>query len=253
MDLTLNQKLRFEFSALDLKGTKIESFYKKRFQMFLFKNTREISGEKKMEYILLNSSFSYKDPSRPTIEGETIIDKLKKESGANNKPEPETMIIQDDLSERTFIQGEIIRSENYLKEVTLEDRNREKLNLWIDFLRKTEKKNPEKSKKTLSFADLFREKDNAKLVKNIFETKGYTINGKWKGLSEQKSELLCAYNVLKPLLKPGLKPTPTTKIFYKEFGLPENYISDRMLTKEPFNEIRTEFESVFSALLQSKK
>jgi hypothetical protein len=103
------------------------------------------------------------------------------------------------------------------------------------------------------FTDLFRDKDNAKLVKDIFEFKGYTNNGKWQGLTNDKSELLAAYYVLKPLLKSGLAKTPTAKIFYSEFGLPENYISDRMLTNEPFNDIRTDFESVFSALLQPKK
>ena len=79
-----------------------------------------------------------------------------------------------------------------------------------------------------TFESLFTSKFNAKIVKEIFEHKGYTIGGKWEGLSNNKSELLAAYYVLKPLLKKGLKDTPCAKIFYTEFGLSEDCISDRM-------------------------
>ena len=105
-------------------------------------------------------------------------------------------------------------------------------------------------KKTITFDDLFRDKDNARKVKEIFESHGYTINGKWHGLTNDKSELLCAYYVLVPLLKPH-KKTPVAKIFYAEFGLSGNYISDRMLTNEPFNDVRKDFEVLFSDLLKS--
>lgn len=114
---------------------------------------------------------------------------------------------------------------------------------------------PETTKKTVkppTFPGLFKKIENAQIVKDRLETKGYTKNGEWEGLSNDRSELLCAYYVLKPLLKPGLKVAPTVKIFYSEFGLSENHITDRMMTTEPFNNIRDEFEIVFSDLLESK-
>lgn len=110
-----------------------------------------------------------------------------------------------------------------------------------------------KQKEPQTFECLFKDSNIAKKVKEIFEIKGYTVNGKWQGLSNDKSELLCAYYVLKNIIKPGLKVAPTVKIFYSEFGLPENHITDRMMTTEPFNDIRKEFESVFSNLLEPKK
>jgi len=105
-------------------------------------------------------------------------------------------------------------------------------------------------KKPMTFRDLFRDKDNAKRVKELFESHNYTIKGKWQGLTGNKSELLCAYYAFKPLLKAGLKDTPTAKIIYKEFGLPDYYISDRMLRNELFNDSQIEFERLFSDLLK---
>jgi hypothetical protein len=107
-------------------------------------------------------------------------------------------------------------------------------------------KRPEKHAPT--FNELFRDEDNARKVKEIFEKNGYTINGKWQGLTSKKGELLSAYYVLKPILKP-CHNTPTARIFYNEFGLPLEYISDDMLRKEPFNASRNEFETIFSSLL----
>lgn len=116
--------------------------------------------------------------------------------------------------------------------------------------------NPKTGRKDISFNGLFRDSDNAKKVKELFETRGYTVNGKWQGLTDEKTELLCAYNVLKNLefLKPGSKTTPTAKIFYSEFGLPDDYITDRMLRYYPKNqETIKEFENLFSPLLRSNK
>ncbi len=110
--------------------------------------------------------------------------------------------------------------------------------------------------RNLTFESLFRNTDHAHKVKELFETRGYTVTGKWQGLTDAKTELLCAYRVLKDLefLKPGSKITPTAKIFYSEFGLPEDYISDRMLRNYPKNhETLKEFENLFSSLLRSNK
>lgn len=109
--------------------------------------------------------------------------------------------------------------------------------------------------KPQSWKELFRNPDHAKKVKEIFEHKGYTLNGSWQGHTDSKSELLCAYYVLKPLLKPGKETTRATT-FYSEFGLKvrtehgEGYISARALRKEPKNfELITEFNNIFFPLL----
>jgi len=142
-----------------------------------------------------------------------------------------------------------------------------KVTRYLQFLEDQEKRisKPAKTQKILTFDDLFRDKNNAKRVKDIFETHGYTVNNKWQGLSDNKSELLCAYYVLKPLLKTVLKPTPQARIFYNHFGLYTNeqvkkenlpypgYITERMFTDEPFNNDSLEFEQIFSDLLQPKK
>jgi hypothetical protein len=111
----------------------------------------------------------------------------------------------------------------------------------------------EGNKKEVTFENLFKDPDIAKRVKGIFERMGYTLNGKWQGLSGFKGELLSAYYVLKPLLKPH-KVTPIATIFYTEFGLKVGrkneggYISPDMLRKEPFNNDRDEFVKIFSSL-----
>lgn len=99
-----------------------------------------------------------------------------------------------------------------------------------------------------TFEKLFRDKTKAKKVKEIFETKGYTVKGQWQGITSNKGALLAAYHVLKPLLQPG-NTTPQVRIFYKEFGLSEDFISDRMKTNYPKNGI-VEFENIFSHLLE---
>jgi hypothetical protein len=142
-----------------------------------------------------------------------------------------------------------------LKPLEVEDYyTRKKVKAYLIICRKIINEEKTLEKKKVTFEQLFRDKDNAKKVKEIFELKGYIINGKWHGLTDNKSELSIAYYVLKPLLKAGLKDTPTAKIFYSEFGLPEGYISDRMLRNEPvYNDILTEFEQIFSNLLKPLK
>ena len=103
-------------------------------------------------------------------------------------------------------------------------------------------------KKTPTFEELFREKDNAQKVKDTLEKNDYTIEGQWKGLTNDSSELLCAYYVLKPILKPG-KVTPQAKIFYLEFGLPADFMTERMMRNEPNNANSTEFRRIFSHLI----
>jgi hypothetical protein len=140
MKLTLNEKLSFEF--LDLKISKVEEFYSKRFQIYLFRNTKELTPEQKTEALLSGQ-----------IDGKSEF------------------MITDNLSERTFIQGELVRSETYLNDDKLSDPNREKLNIWIDHLRQrvkamTEIKQPKKSFDPLP--DCFREKDDFYRYFNLF-------------------------------------------------------------------------------------
>jgi len=103
-----NIKLIFEFSDLDIKGTNIESYYNKRLKLFLFENS-ELSLMEKLEGRLTGQ--------------------------LNDKSE---ITIQKVLSERTFIQDQIILHEANLKESIRPD-TREKLLIWIDCLKQKEK------------------------------------------------------------------------------------------------------------------
>ena len=102
--------------------------------------------------------------------------------------------------------------------------------------------------KIKTFEGLFIHTENAKKVRDLLESNGYTKNKKWIFESTNKSEPAYAYYVLKPLLING-KDTPQIKVFYKEFGLPEDYISDRMKTNKPDNKNRSDFERIFSHLI----
>ncbi|MFA5298836.1 MAG: hypothetical protein WC389_11580 [Lutibacter sp.] len=104
----LNQALNFEFLRLDIKGTNIESFYSYRFELFLFE-TSELSPKEKIEAIITGQ--------------------------LNGKSE---ITINKVLSERTFIQDQIIRTEANLKE-PIRPETREKLLIWIDYLKQREK------------------------------------------------------------------------------------------------------------------
>lgn len=108
-------------------------------------------------------------------------------------------------------------------------------------------KNP-KRKKEKSFIELFKDPTDAQKVKELFELRGYTKDGKWIGLNNNKTELLAAYYSLyeKGVLKPG-KITPQAKIIYKEFGLKiSEYISERSLTTRPYTKYIEEFDNLFS-------
>lgn len=109
-----------------------------------------------------------------------------------------------------------------------------------------------KSKKQTTFEGLFRDRHNAKIVKQRFELSEYTINGEWHGLTEERGELLTAFYVLKPILK-QISKTAGANIFYSEFGLPVNHISDRHKRNEPLNDKRKEFENLFADILEPKK
>jgi hypothetical protein len=108
---------------------------------------------------------------------------------------------------------------------------------------------------------LFRNKDDAREVKKIFEISGCTKNGIYQGVAikKDKRELLAAYFILIPLLKKG-DHTKQAVIFYNEFGLkvgPKKeggYISRRWLQEEPVNTPSyREFEYIFHNLLNKKK
>lgn len=101
-----------------------------------------------------------------------------------------------------------------------------------------------------AFENLFRPKNNAQKVEDIFAKYGYAESGHWTGHTGDKSELLCAYYALIPILNPG-KPTTQGKIFYNKFLLPEDYMCDRMLTNPPANSNKSliEFERLFAHLM----
>ncbi len=117
-------------------------------------------------------------------------------------------------------------------------------------------KKPVQLKTIQSFESLFRDSAKAQKVKAILEIKGYTVKGEWKGLSRNKSELLAAYHVLKPILYDG-KVTPQATVFYNEFGKSVGngnikngeYITDKMLRNYPPLDDIAEFEKVFASIL----
>jgi hypothetical protein len=104
----LNQGLNFEFLKLDIKGTNIESYYSYRFELFLLE-TSELSRKEKFEAITTGK-----------LNGKSKI------------------TINKVLSERTFIQDQIVQHEENLKEPINRDA-REKLNIWVDYLKQKEK------------------------------------------------------------------------------------------------------------------
>ena len=135
----------------------------------------------------------------------------------------------------------------YWKNNSLNYRDSKKI---IEWLTKEPDKITPPPRKPQTFEGLFRDKQNAQKVIDILEKKEYILNKHWQGLTNDKSELLCAYYVLKPILKPG-RPTPQGRIFYREFGLDEGYMSNRMMTNEPddYNNSRVEFKRIFSHLI----
>jgi hypothetical protein len=107
----------------------------------------------------------------------------------------------------------------------------------------------------ISYRELFRDPQKADLVKEIFEKQGYTKNNKWiKDLtnpnrSNNDSELLCAFYVLRPLFKNHYK-TPASIIFYNEFEVTP--LSNKMMSTKPekINDL-IPFQRIFSDLLKS--
>ncbi len=116
--------------------------------------------------------------------------------------------------------------------------------------RATTTKNNTKGRKDIeTFEGSFLNPDHAKTVKDILEIREYTKEGKWMGISKNKTELLALYYVLRPFLNTG-KPTTQARIFYNEFGLDvPGYMSERNLTEEPYNTDRDEFEGIFDHLV----
>jgi hypothetical protein len=99
-----------------------------------------------------------------------------------------------------------------------------------------------------NFEELFINPDHPQMVRDILELKGYAKNGHWRNESGNRSEPAYAYYVLKPLFV-DIKDTPGIKVFFKEFGLPENHISDRQKTNKPGDYNKRDFERIFAHLI----
>lgn len=156
----LNRELKIELSRLDIKGENIESYYKYRFDLFLLE-TSELSPKEKAE-VLITGQLNGKS--------EITIYKL--------------------LSERTFIQDQIVKHELNLKEPISRD-NREKLNIWLDYLKQKDKaiseiklKVPEWTQPLIALYMLYRgDKYSEDNVKDICKQLGYN-----RGTSEVKDK-----------------------------------------------------------------
>jgi hypothetical protein len=189
--MTLNQRVKFEFADLDIKGENIESYYKGRLEDFRLKNS-ELSYLQKIEAFLIRMSNPLSDKSEKNFKelhppkSETDEEK-ELYLPINDKNE---IAIQRVLSERTFIQGQIVKCEGYLKE-NISDDNREKLNIWIDYLKLKEKaigeitlKVPEWNQPLIALYMKYKGIDyNDNNVKDVCEGLGYK-----GGISELKDK-----------------------------------------------------------------
>lgn len=105
-----------------------------------------------------------------------------------------------------------------------------------------------------TFDEIFIDKENAKKVRAILESKGYTLNGQWQGVSGHLDELSCIYYALLPILKPRQKPTPTGRILYKEFGLPFHDENDgKRMRTTPRADNMIEYDNMFLNLMPKQK
>ena len=103
-------------------------------------------------------------------------------------------------------------------------------------------------KRTPTFKELFRDKDNAQKVKDILERNEYTIKGEWRGLSRRRSELSCLYYSLQPLLING-SATSQGRIISNEFKLTYGQTQERTMRTPLFNQDREEFDRIFTHLI----
>ncbi len=111
------------------------------------------------------------------------------------------------------------------------------------------KNKPPSEPKLNEFKDLFRESENAQVLKDLLKIYGFIDKEyKWIGTSNRKTQLLAVYYTLKDLnlLFPE-KVTPQATVLYNEFGLEVGsgkYITARALTDRPINEDSEFFEEI---------
>ncbi|NPD47115.1 hypothetical protein [Lentimicrobium sp. S6] len=109
---------------------------------------------------------------------------------------------------------------------------------------------PIKKKPETTYEDLFIDKKYISIIEQLFETNGYTIDKIWVGITNNRTELLGAIDVLK---KKGIiisgNISPQARIIYSHFGkeIP-GYVSERSLTNDPPLKHIEEFERLFSQL-----
>lgn len=139
MELTLDQKLKFEFANLDITGANIERFYSYKLQEFLL-YISELSPLQRIEATLMRMSNPL---SKKSLKDFKQRYKPKKETDKQKRDylqlnDNSEITIQKVLSERTFIQDQLARHERNLNEILHPD-NREKLNIWVDYLKMKQK------------------------------------------------------------------------------------------------------------------
>lgn len=135
----LDRELKIEFLNLDIKGTNIEEFYSRKLQEFRLYNS-ELSFLQKLEASLMQISTPTSEKSETDFKRRY---KLRKETDEqkqrylqlNDKNE---ITLQKLLTERTFIQDQLVKHEANLKE-PIRPETREKLNIWLDYLKLKEK------------------------------------------------------------------------------------------------------------------
>lgn len=106
---------------------------------------------------------------------------------------------------------------------------------------------------TLNYSDLWKRPEHGTTVKEIFESKGITVKGVYNPdpsrCKNPDTELLKAFYILRPLMKPHRK-TAGVKCFYNEFKAPIN-VKDRTLTTEqsPYLDDSIKFARMFAYIL----
>lgn len=127
-----NRDLRHELTGLELDGSNIESYYNKRLGEFLLYNS-ELTLKQKIEATLIMMStpldedkmkdFRARNPIRDRDKDDVPVEEALQEP------------LKEALLESTFVKGQITRAESYIGSIDLNDRNRQKLNFWLDYLK----------------------------------------------------------------------------------------------------------------------
>lgn len=133
-----NRDLRHELAGLELDGSNIESYYNKRLGEFLLYNSA-LTLKQKLEATLIMMSTPLDEDDMKAFRARNPIPESNEDK--DDVPVEEAMRepLKEALLESTFVQGQIKKAESYIGNIDLNDRNRQKFNFWLDYLRQRAK------------------------------------------------------------------------------------------------------------------